>query len=47
MRAPPEEREDLYFGSDPDDSDEDITTDTKRPPGAFPDRSEAASSVYY
>lgn len=43
MRAPPEEREDLRFGSDPDDSDEDVPTDTR----GLLDRSETASSAYY
>lgn len=47
MRAPPDEREDLRFGSDPDDSDEDAPTDTRGLPGGFPDRSETASSAYY
>lgn len=46
MRAPPEEREDLHFGSDPDDSDEDVSAEA-RPPGGFPDRRETASAVYY
>jgi hypothetical protein len=48
MRAPPEERDDLQFGSD-DDSDEDAAqpSDGRGPPGGFPDRSATASSVYY
>lgn len=47
MRAPPEEREDLHFGSDPDDSDEDVSAEARGPPGGFPDRSETASAAYY
>lgn len=47
MRAPPEEREDLHYGSDPDDSDEDFPADARGPPGGFSDRSETASAAYY
>ncbi|KAJ5306971.1 hypothetical protein N7508_005986 [Penicillium antarcticum] len=48
MRAPPDERDDLQFGSD-DDSDEDAAqpSDGRGPPGGFPDRRATASSVYY
>jgi hypothetical protein len=48
MRAPPEERDDLLFGSD-DDSDEDAAqpSDGRGPPGGFPDRIATASTVYY
>ncbi|KAJ5091126.1 hypothetical protein NUU61_005996 [Penicillium alfredii] len=48
MRAPPDENDDMRFGSDPDDSDEDAApSDAPGPPGGFPDRSQTASSVYY
>jgi hypothetical protein len=49
MRAPPDENEDLHFGSDPDDSDEDVSAlpPSLGLPGGFPDRSETASTAYY
>lgn len=49
MRAPLDENEDLHFGSDPDDSDEDVSVlpQSHGPPGGFPDRSETASTAYY
>lgn len=48
MRAPPDENEDLHFGSDPDDSEEDaVPAEARGPPGSFPDRSETATSTYY
>lgn len=48
MRAPPDENYDQQVGNDPDDSeDEDDISDAQGPPGAFPDRSQTASSVYY
>lgn len=47
MRAPPEEHEDLHFGNDPDDSDEDVSPEPRGPPGGFPNRSETASAAYY
>jgi len=47
MRAPPDENQ-LHFGSDPDDSDEDaLPAEGRGPPGGFPDRIETASSAYY
>ncbi|KAJ5675226.1 uncharacterized protein N7477_005160 [Penicillium maclennaniae] len=47
MRAPPDEHQQLHFGSDPDDSDEEALPEPRGPPGGFPDRSETASSAYY
>ncbi|KAJ5818891.1 hypothetical protein N7474_004482 [Penicillium riverlandense] len=49
MRAPPDENEDLHFGSDPDDSDEDVSalSPSLGLPGGFPDRSETASTAYF
>lgn len=47
MRAPPDERDDVMFGSDDDSEDEAGQPDGRGPPGAFPDRSATASSVYY
>ena len=47
MRAPPDELDDVNFGND-DDSDDEATQGEERAlPGAFPDRSATASSVYY
>ncbi|KAJ5153665.1 uncharacterized protein N7500_009104 [Penicillium coprophilum] len=47
MRAPPDENHHIQSGSD-DDSDDDVAQrDGHGPPGAFPDRSATASSVYY
>ncbi|CAI7595002.1 hypothetical protein N7533_011811 [Penicillium manginii] len=45
MRAPPDEHQDLHFGSD-DDSEEEASP-TPGPPGGFPDRAQTASNVYY
>ncbi|KAL2697504.1 hypothetical protein AAEP93_011408 [Penicillium crustosum] len=47
MRAPPDERDDVLFGSDDDSEDEAGQPDSRGPPGSFPDRSATASSVYY
>lgn len=48
MRAPPDEAGDVFFGNDPDDSDdEDISPNTHRSPSTFPDRSQTVSTVYY
>lgn len=47
MRAPPDERDDVQYGSDDDSEDEAGQPDGRRTPGAFPDRSATASSVYY
>ncbi|CAG8112392.1 unnamed protein product [Penicillium nalgiovense] len=47
MRAPPDERDEIQFGSDDDSEDDAGQPDSRGTPGAFPDRSAAASSVYY
>ncbi|CAI7592202.1 unnamed protein product [Penicillium glandicola] len=47
MRAPPDEHDDVQFGSDDDSEDDAGQPDGRGPPGAFPDRSTTASSVYY
>lgn len=47
MRAPPDERDDVPFGSDDDSEEEAGQFDGRATPGAFPDRSATASSVYY
>lgn len=47
MRAPPDERDDVLFGSDDDSEDEAGQPDSRGPPGSFPGRSATASSVYY
>lgn len=47
MRAPPDERDDVLFGSDDDSEDDTGQPDGRGPPGTFPDRSATASSVYY
>ncbi|KAJ5179040.1 hypothetical protein N7492_002250 [Penicillium capsulatum] len=48
MRAPPDETQVFHFNSDPDDSEDNGDSgDTRGPPGAFPDRSQTASNVYY
>ena len=48
MRALPDESLNERFGSDPDDSEEeDVSAGGPTAPGAFPDRSETASNVYY
>ncbi|CAI7655879.1 unnamed protein product [Penicillium viridicatum] len=47
MRAPPDERDDVLFGSDDDSEDDAGQPDGRGPPGTFPDRSTTASSVYY
>ncbi|KAJ5801747.1 uncharacterized protein N7518_003815 [Penicillium psychrosexuale] len=47
MRAPPDERDDVQFGSDDDSEDDAGQPDGRGPPGAFPDRSATASTVYY
>ncbi|KAJ5902620.1 hypothetical protein N7495_003148 [Penicillium taxi] len=46
MRAPPDERDDLQFVNDPDDSDEEEES-LQAPPGTFPSRAQTASNVYY
>ncbi|EPS31408.1 hypothetical protein PDE_06363 [Penicillium oxalicum 114-2] len=45
MRGPPDESINMRFGSDPDDSDEEQLGSAA--PGAYPDRSQTASNVYY
>jgi hypothetical protein len=47
MRAPPDERDHVQFGSDDDSEDDAGQPDGRGTPGAFPDRSATASSVYY
>ncbi|OQE36925.1 hypothetical protein PENCOP_c011G07512 [Penicillium coprophilum] len=47
MRAPPDEKYDIQFGSDDDSEDDAAQPDGRGTPGAFPDRSATASSVYY
>jgi hypothetical protein len=47
MRAPPDDREDVNFGNDDDSEEEATQGDQRGLPGAFPDRSATASSVYY
>ncbi|KAJ5781284.1 hypothetical protein N7457_006444 [Penicillium paradoxum] len=47
MRAPPDEINDVQFGSDDDSEDETGQFDGRGTPGGFPDRSATASSVYY
>ncbi|CAG7915731.1 unnamed protein product [Penicillium olsonii] len=46
MQAIPDERDDVNFGND-DDSEDEGGLSADRTPGAFPDRSATASSVYY
>lgn len=46
MQAIPDERDDVNFGND-DDSEDETGLSVDRTPGAFPDRSATASSVYY
>ncbi|KAJ5261579.1 hypothetical protein N7505_008446 [Penicillium chrysogenum] len=47
MRAPPDERDDIQVGSDDDSEDDAGQPGGCGTPGAFPDRSATASSVYY
>lgn len=47
MRAPPNGNEDLNFGCDLDDSEEEGEPVTQGSPGGFPDRAQTASNVYY
>ncbi|KAJ5521046.1 hypothetical protein N7463_001499 [Penicillium fimorum] len=47
MRALPDERDDIQFGSDDDSEDDAGQLDGRGPRGAFPDRSATTSSVYY
>lgn len=47
MRAIPDERDDVNFGNDDDSEDEAAPGAEHALPGAFPDRSATASSVYY
>ena len=47
MRAPPDERDEIIFGSDDESEDDAGQPDGRVPPGAFPDRSATASNVYY
>ena len=47
MRAPPDDTDDIHFGSDDDSEDDAGQPDSRRTPGAFPDRTATASSVYY
>lgn len=47
MRAPPDDNFDQQLANDHDDSEEEYLADARKTPGAFPDRSQTSSSVYY